>query len=66
MTEKRSSEETICPWLAMAAIIKWGTLYDSRDNGGVSKFSLKHEVKCMGAECQMYALNFKGCGLRQR
>lgn len=66
MTEKRPTEETICPWLAMAAIIKWGTLYDSRDSGGVSTYSLKEEVKCMGEECQMFALHFKGCGMRQR
>ncbi len=66
MTEPRPFKETACPWLAVVAIIKWGTIYDFNDEGGVSKSSMKGEVRCMGENCQMFNLNFRGCGLRWR
>lgn len=62
MSERRAPEETICPWLAMAAILKWGSVYEPRDD---ASFKLREEVKC-SRDCQMYNEFFQGCGLRMK
>ena len=69
MTEKRKAEDTICP-TTYAALLQKFTVNKS---GGVGKFKLAagiEEIKklavCLGKDCQMFSVHFRGCGLRNR
>jgi len=65
-TETRPYEDTICPTIygkllaAMLSQREIGILFDE-DIENAKKHS-----KCLGSGCQMYQLNFKGCGLRNK
>jgi len=54
--KQRKPEETICPFLAMAVIIKEGSLALYQEGS--------HEnVVCRGEECQMWNTYARRCGL---
>jgi hypothetical protein len=76
MTERRPHEELVCPTFAAAMIAREGTFYRVTKEAVVDDSTLPGEVLegpefepmdmvlCLGEKCAMWALNFKGCGLR--
>jgi len=61
-TEKRPYEKTVCPTIYahyLAAVLSQVLVLLDEDMENAKKDS-----KCLGPECQMYNVNFKGCGLR--
>lgn len=71
MTEKRKPEDTICPEI-YASLLQKFTVNQSDKIGEFKLTSCAEEIKesnlaaCLGPDCQMFALSFRGCGLRRR
>lgn len=71
MTEKRKAEDTICPFIYASLLSKF-TVNQSDKIGKFKLISCAKEIKeenlatCLGLDCQMFAANIRGCGLRQR
>jgi len=63
-TEKRPYEETICIKMYSALIAADLGKQDGNIIFDVDVERFKEYSKCLGPKCQMYNVNFKGCGLR--
>lgn len=67
MTEKRKAEDTVCPTF-YATLLQKFTVNQSDKVGEFKKGVIPEEIKelaaCLGKDCQMFNVNFRGCGLR--
>jgi len=59
MTEGRKSEDTICPFIyaQLVAQVETFSIKEIRD---------KNLAACLGPDCQMFNVHFRGCGLRHK
>ncbi len=69
MTEKRKPEDTVCPTF-YAALLQKFTVNQSDKIGEFKKGVISEELKelavCLGLDCQMFNVSFRGCGLRYK
>ena len=71
MTEKRKAEDTVCPTF-YAALLQKFTVNQSEKFGEFKKGlrspeeAIKELAVCLGKECQMFNVSFRGCGLRYK
>lgn len=71
MTEGRKSEDTICPFI-YAKLLQKFTINHADKVDEFKLISAAEEIKeknlaaCLGTDCQMFNVNFRGCGLRHK
>ncbi len=69
MTEKRKPEDTICPTI-YAALVGIFAMNQSNQVGTLKLVvdieQIKRMAACLGKDCQMFCVHFRGCGLRIR
>ena len=69
MTEKRKAEDTVCPKIYAALLQRFAV--NLADKIGDFKLVIPEDdlnklAACLGKECQMFNVNFRGCGLRNK